>query len=446
MLTEWDRVHADYSPHPTTRPTPRGLAATEHDWRQHLAHDTPGGWLLHSSSMLQTLASGQRIYLMHTTPVLDAIRDSGQLYQAAGCLVGSLYCAPLFPEPDGLRPHNLGSYLLQTKQDRQPLIFEITPSAPTPLKGLDYLHLGRIHLRTYQDHQSFLTDTEHAWLQQAAVQRVQAAAPVLDLLLTNARRPTTAAGQFIDRLAAAIPALPFLGYLYFEVLSEYLMLHSTSRETKALAESGELNNLPPKRLAFNAVTSMDRLFDLALFQPGHAALLELIEHIEPGLAAGAAAYTRDRLSHLFTCIALDPTTDAGAVTFQQVTDFPALAALSPGLAGQLIFRQLRTSPRYPQLFPVFEQAKALGACGYWNTTGIATPFNGTIPKGEIGINLSYPHCGYRAWTADISPNGMLHAVDELDVTFIPRLTDLRYTALGYAHFTRQPAPLPAQAS
>jgi hypothetical protein len=435
VFTDWDDVHTDYSATGTgtgtgERASPAGLTATEADWCRRLEHDTPGGWLLRGNSMLETLASGRPIHLMHTTAALDAIRTSGQLYQAAGCLVGSLYCAPLFAEPGGLRPHNLGSYLLETKQDRRTLVFEVTPDNPTPLKGLDYLRLGRVHLRTYLDHRSFLTDRECDRLQLAATERVHATAHLLDLLLANACGTRTPADKFVDRLACAIPAFPFLGYLYFEVLSEYLMLHSTSRKTREMAEAGELNNRLYKQLAFSAVPTMDRLFDLALFHPGHTTLLDLIGRIEPTLAAGAAEYTRNRLSHLFACIALDPDQDAASVTFHGA-DFDTLTATAPSLLGQ-------------QLFPVFEQTKALEACAYWNAQGIATPFNGTIPKGEIGINLAYPKARHRVWTADISADGLLHQDEELDVTLIPRLTDLRNTALGYAAFTRQPLNAPHQ--
>ncbi|MBB2910589.1 hypothetical protein FHS43_001852 [Streptosporangium becharense] len=230
--TEWDYAHTDYTT-PTVWPGPAGLVDSESDWRHHLQFETPNGWLLGQNSMLATLASGQPIYLMHVTPALDAIRASGQLCASAGCLVGALYCALLTKEPAGLRPHNLGSYLLETKPDTRPLVIEIIPGAPVPAKGLDYLRLGGIHLRTYFTHRGVLTDDEDARLRQAAVARIHAAAGFLDVLLANACGQRTPDAEFINHLASAVPNLPFLGYLYFEVVSEYLMLHSTSPETKA---------------------------------------------------------------------------------------------------------------------------------------------------------------------------------------------------------------------
>ena len=427
MSADWEDAHTDYTS-TVMRPGPAGLAESEADWRLRLEHRTPGGWLLRGNAMTQTLASGHPIHLMHTTPALDAIRASGQLYASTGCLVAALYCAPLTPEPAGLRPHNLGSYLLETKKHTQTLVLEITPGAPVPAKGIDYLRLGGIHLRTYLQHRSFLTPAEDAQLRQAALGRVRAAAPFLDVLLANATGARTPEAEFVDRLASAVKVFPFLGYLYFEVLSEYLMLHSTTLETKAYAQAGEMNNRLYKRLAFSAVEGMDKLFDLARFHPGHDRLVELVGQIEPGLAPRVAEYARDRLSHLFAALALDPSQDAASFTFRD-SDFDALAVTAPSLLGQAVFREMRIIERYPQLYLAFEHAKALEAWGYWNSQGIATPFNGFLPKGEIGVNPAYPGSGCTVWVAETCEQGLLHPVHQLDVVCVPRLAELSMTAM-----------------
>ncbi|MEV7358548.1 hypothetical protein [Kitasatospora sp. NPDC091276] len=427
MHSEWDNAHTDHTSS-ATRPGPSGLAETEADWRHHLAHETPNGWLLSGNAMTKTLASGRPIHLMHTTVALNAIRTSGHLYASTGCLVAALYCAPLTPEPAGLRPHNLGTYLLETKKHTRTLVFEITPDAPVPPKGIDYLRLGAIHLRTYLTHRSFLTEAEDAQLRRAVLDRLRAAAPFLDTLLANAAGKPTPDAEFIDQLAATVPAVPFLGYLYFEVLSEYLMLHSTTPETKAYAQLGEMNNRLYKRLAFSAVQGMDQLFDLSRFNPGHERLLQLVGQIEARLKSKVAPYTRRRLSHLFATVALAPGQDAASFTFRS-SDFDVLAVAAPGLLGQLVFREMRIVDRYPQLYLAFEQAKALEAWAYWNTEGIPTPFNGTIPKGEVGVNPAYPRSRCTVWTTETCERNLLHPVEQLEVAFLPRLAELSMTAM-----------------
>jgi hypothetical protein len=173
---------------------------------------------------------------------------------------------------------------------------------------------------------------------------------------------------------------------------------------------------------------MDRLFDLSRFNPRHNRLVELVGQVDPALAPGAARYTRARLAHLFASIVLHPSQDAATFSFQQ-RSFEELATAAPGLLGQLLFRELRVIDRYPQLYLSFEQAKALEAWTYWNDQGIAVPFNGTIPKGEIGINPAYPRAGVSVWIAEPCERGLLHPVEQLDVTPHPRLADLNMTAM-----------------
>ncbi|MFJ5875357.1 MULTISPECIES: hypothetical protein [unclassified Streptomyces] len=419
MRAEWEHAHTDYT-RPAQRRIPASLTDSESDWRHYLESSTPNGQLIRRNAMTEALLSGKPMYLLHTTKHIDAIRTSRQLHVSTGCLVGALYCSPLTSQPEGLRPHNLGAYLMRTKPSITPMVFEVIPDAPIQPKGIDYLHLGPIHLRTYLRYQSFLTPAENHQLNCAVLAGLHAAAPFLDLALHNAAGNATPAPEFIDQLAAAVPAVPFLGYLYFEVLSEYLMLHSTAPETKAYAQTGELNNWLYKRLAFAAVDGMDQLFDLTRFNPRHQRLVQLIEGIEPALAPGVAEYVRRRLSHLCALTTLHPSQDAASFTFQG-SDLGTLQKAAPGLMGQMIFREIRYLPRYPQLYHCFEKSKALKAWDYWNHEGIPTPFNGILPKGEIGINPVYPRAEVRAWTAELNGKGYLHPVEEVAANFTPHL-------------------------
>ncbi|MDT0449427.1 hypothetical protein [Streptomyces hesseae] len=58
-----------------------------------------------------------------------------------------------------------------------------------------------------------------------------------------------------------------------------------------------------------------------------------------------------------------------------------------------------------------------------------TPFNGTVSKGEIGINPAYPRADCRVWAAETCPRGLVHPVEELDIHLVPRLAELRMTAM-----------------
>ncbi|MFJ8627507.1 hypothetical protein ACIRD3_32360 [Kitasatospora sp. NPDC093550] len=419
MRDDWEHAHTDYTM-PAQRRTPTSLAESESDWRDYLETCTPNGWLIRNNAMTEALVSGQPMYLLHTTKDINAIRTSRQLHVSTGCLVGALYCSPLASQREGLRPHNLGSYLMETKPYTKPLVFEVTPDAPIRPKGVDYLHLGAIHLRIYQRYQSFLTPAENDHLDRTVVAGLRAAAVFLDVALHNATGHAAPAHEFIDQLSAAVTHVPFLGYLYFEVLSEYLMLHSTTPESKSYAQVGELNNWLYKRLAFAAVDGMDQLFDLARFNPRHDRLIQLIEGIEPALVPSVSEYVRRRLSHLFARTALHPSQDAASITFQGL-DLRTVHEVAPERLGQMVFREIRYMARYRKLYQCFEKAKALEAWDYWNLEGIPTPFNGLLPKGEIGIHPVYPRAPIRVWTAERDDNGYLHPAEEIQADFTPHL-------------------------
>lgn len=419
MRDEWEHAHTDYTV-PAQRRSPASLADSEGDWRDYLEHSTPNGWLIRNGAMTEALVSGKPLYLLHVTRGIDAIRTSREIHVSAGCLVGALYCSPLTSQRKGLRPHNLGTYLMRTKPSTTPLVLEVTPDAPIPPKGIDYLHLGAIHLRTYLRYQNFLTPAEAAQLDRGLLANLHTAAAFLNVALRNATGHATPVTDFIDQLSHAVRAVPFLGYLYFEVLSEYLMLHSTTPETKTYAQAGELNNWLYKKLAFAAVEGMSQLFDLARFDPRHHRLVKLVEGIEPALAPGVGEYVRRRLSHLLAQTALHPSQDAASVTFEG-TDLGTMRRAAPGLIGQMIYREIRYMDRYQQLYHCFEKAKALEAWDYWNSEGIPTPFNGVIPKGEIGINPAYPRSAVRVWTAQRDSKGYLHPGEEITAVLTPHL-------------------------
>ena len=109
--------------------------------------------------------------------------------------------------------------------------------------------------------------------------------------------------------------------------------------------------------------------------------------------------------------------------------FEFLTTDAPGPLGQAVFREMRIIQRYPQLYLAFEHAKAMEAWNYWNSHGIPTPFNGFLPKGEIGVNPAYPNADVEVWTAETCRRGLLHPVDQLAVTLAPRLADLSMTAM-----------------
>ena len=102
------------------------------------------------------------------------------------------------------------------------------------------------------------------------------------------------------------------------------------------------------------------------------------------------------------------------------------------LLGHIIHRELRNFGRYPNFYYYFDQVKALEVWNYWNYSNIITPFNGVIPKGELGINPAFPNLEYNIYKNKIVEEGgecFVDVKEKIKVDLVPRLVDLKFTTL-----------------
>lgn len=127
----WADAHAFYGsgliPSPADPVDP--LTAQAAAWDQRLAEGTPNGHLLRRNALFDALSGEGKLHLLHVTHALEEINQEGMLYPSGGCLVGSIYCAPLTPTEQGFRMHNLASYVLTRR--RRPS----WPSSASPTVG-----------------------------------------------------------------------------------------------------------------------------------------------------------------------------------------------------------------------------------------------------------------------------------------------------------------------
>jgi hypothetical protein len=140
------------------------------------------------------------------------------------------------------------------------------------------------------------------------------------------------------------------------------------------------------------------------------------------------AYLQDRLTYLVNARLFRAA--LGAEDWHHARwEFDDLREIVGPLIGHLIHRELRSFGRYPDFYFYYDQHKALQAWNYWNHMDIIAPFNGTIPKGEIGVNPAYPDLSYRIHRAEVDERGLLHSAGRLDLTIAPRLVDIKYTLM-----------------
>lgn len=439
----WADSHVFYDPGRQPHSDGDLIAAKLTAWDHRMRNETPNGALLSGNSLFDVLRGGRKVPLMHVTHALDEIIDGRVLYPSGGCLVGSVYCTPLTCEGGSYRMHNLGSYVLtreamlaaengHTLSRPAPLIIEVElpPRAYRGVVGIDYLRLGEIHLTIYEHLEYLLARTERHRLRDAVIGRIRNAIPFLSACVSRCMGESTGdPGKFLDRFAETVDHLPILGYLYFEVLSEYLMLHSTRPQALDAKSRGEFDNWLYKQLLFSTSPTMAGRFDLARFRPGTATLAAELAAIDPTISLpDLTGYTADRLALLVCARLLNPAMYSTHWTRLR-WEFDRLRPFLAPLLGHLIHRELRTFGRYPDFYFYFDQYKALQAWNYWNHMDIVLPFNATMPKGEIGINPAYPSLRTTVHRAELDRHGHLVPTEQLDVTIAPRLIDLRYTLM-----------------
>ncbi|MEV7289712.1 hypothetical protein AB0O01_35050 [Streptomyces sp. NPDC093252] len=455
----WADAHVDYAcpTGPDTERLSGPLAEQTAAWHARMTEAAPNGPLLLRNGMFDALRNAGTHHLLHVTPSMDRIRHTGELRPSGGCLVGSVYCAPLAPTASGLRMHNLAEFILTREvpttlalsrrpgRTATPLVLEVDQARHgfRGLSGIDYLRLGPIHLRNHLNREHLMWPRERAQLHEEVLGRVKNSVEFLRLAAALATGPEPAEHAAFPRLLAeTLPQLPVLGYVYFEALSEYLMLYSRSARTRRLAEHGEFNNWLSKQLLFEGFPGTTGRFDLTRFRPDFARLDGFLTRIDPTVEpAHARAHLTARISYLTVARLLGPEILPG-MWHRVRWNLPHAARFFGPLLGHLIHRELRRFDRYPDFHRFYDGNQAFQVWNYWNQLGIALPFNGTFPKGEIGINPAYPELSYRVWRAELGDDRLLHLTERLPLRLTPHLVGPQHTLLRSSSVSAKSRRLP----
>lgn len=422
----------------------------EYRWRHELLTTTSNGNLLLENSFFNDLKSKDKVYLAHVTPNLYNIQENNVLYPSAGCLVGSVYCTPLSKVDNKLRMHNLGKFIFEKEiplfgkfvdkkmqKTLEVLVFEIElpETSKNNLIGVDYLRLGNIHFNTYKSLEYLLSPNERHKLQEICINRIRKAFNYLCMCNQICHSNTKIDNlEFLEIFIEAIDSLPILGYFYFEALNEYILLYQNNEKAHEFVNLGEFYSSSYKELVFYLFPHLFKNFSLKEFKP---ALKDVVNYInKKGIIIDfnkkkMFEYLAERLTFL-TNIRLF-SEDTKLINWEHLRwNFEELSGDMKPLLGHLIHRELRTFGRYPYFYFYFDQHKALEIWNYWNHMNIAVPFNGIIPKGEVGINPAHPNLTYRTYSTKVireNKHIYLDLKKELDLDIVPKLVDPKFTLM-----------------
>jgi hypothetical protein len=421
------------------------ISLLEIEWRKKLLN-LPNGHLLLKNKFFTSIGKHGKFYMLHITTKLDNILKHNTLYPSAGCLVGSIYCSPLYKKQDRYFLHNLGEYILKTEAPRvlknenhtgqiSSLILEVDiPYGLSPI-GVDYLKLGNIHYDIYNQLKYLLSSKERFNLEDNILNRIKKSTDFIALcqgIVFN--NLTVSTEEFFTRLINTIKNLPILGYIYFEVLSEYISLSTSDNESKKIIENGEIPNKGYKELTYELYSGLTKEFNLSNFAPTIRALTFQLSKLNNKNffvvnTSLLLKFVQERIAYLL--ISRLSSLNHGSFNLSNIiTDYDFILEYLKPLFGHLIHRELRNFHRYNDFYFYFDQLKALQIWNYWNYTDTIIPFNGILPKGEIGLNPAYPKLCYKVYLGKmckVKNEEYLITDKELNINIMPRLVDFKYS-------------------
>lgn len=422
----------------------RKIVLDEFAWHQKAIQNSLNGKLLTDNSFFHCLKTDKKIYLAHTTPNLKDVLQNNNFHSSGGCLVGAIYCTPLVKDGGGLRMHNLGKYIFEKEAPRllnsdKPnslgiIVFEIDLRNATKnnLIGIDYLRLGKIHFNIYKELEYLLSSKERHDLEEISISRIRRSLEYLSLCnkayyLDNRINPHDFFKLFIE----TIEYLPILGYFYFEVLAEYIMLYQNNNQSLNCKTLGEFYSPSYKNLVPNQYPKLPANFSLRQFKPSLNTLIAYLKNnnIFSKLDVNhLLAYITDRIIFLTNARLLSQ--ESELINWNRFRwDFENLSNNATPIVGHIIHRELRSFGRYPNFYFYFDQYKALQIWNYWNHMDIAIPFNGIMPKGEVGINPAYTDLKYKVYTCKVKRNlksTYLEPDKQVMIKIEPKLVNLKF--------------------
>lgn len=451
-LKNWAEAHIFFNMYLSQETNTSDTSNQELKWRKWAIHETPNGKLLLKNSLFDALKNSSKIYLFHVTPNLRKILESGTIYSSGGCLVGSIYATPLFPENGLLKTHNLGQYIfkkeapktsyLKEKRKKSSIIIievDLPPRAHDNLIGIDYIKLGGVHLAIYKELEYLLSYRERIVLQEILLNKIKQSLCLFNFINHISDKKCEDGfddDTFFELFVSAIDHLPILGYIYFEIISEYLMLFQDGKDAKIDYEFGEFHNAGYKNVMFDLFPELLKGSGLGYFKPTIDQLITYIKGkklISNFDEKEFINYLKERIIFIVKTRLLNPGAESiNWGSFQW--DFKSLEAVASPLLGHLVHRELRNFGRFPDFYFYFDQFKALQAWNYWNHMGVIIPFNGTFPKGEVGINPAWPDLKIKTYVGKevhrTNKNTMYVVPEkEISIKLVPRLVDHRITIM-----------------
>lgn len=397
----------------------------------YLMHKTPNGSLYYENEARQQIDASNEISFIHATLSLDDIIRSGRLYPSVGCLGAAVFAVPLTVNR---KLHNFTKYIVDIEIPNAQQHLDVPPRPARLLEivvrseswapdyGFNYLYLGPMQYESYREVVNTHQDTEDKALferfENDILQQIQSARPFLNTCCMYQARNIESA-DFFEAFQDAMAAMPVLGYIYFEVLSELVQLRQTDQESRRLKALGQLNIRHIKDLVYGAVPGLSHGFDLEKFTPDVNMLLARLERLdaERGLFDG---FTTAEF-RIILAWRLAQTVRLKLLGKQKIPS-DALIDDVKALSGHIIHRYIGEARSMQPYLREYDMARAHRTWSAWNDNNIAFVENAVMPRGEFGINPTLDPSSYDIYEVYADAGGEVCRSQKLDIIMSSKLS------------------------
>lgn len=387
-------------------PLKREVDLVEETWRYHLAKDTPNGHLFSENNFYDDVRTGEPLTLIHATPALGKIIDSGSVKISGGCLGASIYTAP--QRQDG-RMHNLLQFVKEDQMEGNPispkktdlLLVEFPPQEfrKDLINGVDYLLYGPMQWKAFKrlhEERNIPDDVTREIITHFEEQLTPETIDFLKLCSRYDEIGTIPTAEFEEAFRMAQGDFKYLGYPLFEAMTEYVALYQNDDRSQKLMDEGELNTYNYFNLAFKARPELYKHFSLKWFNPSFSEMSQSMQDMaEEGKGIldfdpeHFAEFMKWRVAQqVRKSVGLEK--DGEIIIPEPIHDRDSLMSFGdqiPGLAGHITHRALRANHDWEPDHHYYETVRATTVLSHWDEKGTVFVANSILPKGEVGFNI-----------------------------------------------------------
>lgn len=417
------------------------LDLVEAAWLRFLIDKSPMGKLIKENSTFDLLKKNKGLRIIHVTSSLPEIEGNGQIYASGGALGACIYGVPLRTDnqlhnfSDLFFRYELPNSLKTKGLNKKISLLEIYLHQSNfrdinlPFSGIDYLKFGILRTRAFEQlvQKGIIPPEEARSLQGMTVNKFEKIRDFLEICSEYEVNRITD-DTFFKLFFKALNTVNHLRAVYFEVVSEYVLLFQNDSEAWRYFSLGELYHWNHKKMIFDLCPILNQKFKLTYFNPTVKAIINYFEEksqkrqlITDFSKEHFYQYLKWRTSQYIRLKILDE----NPLPKSEIS-FKAIVNSNPSFAGHLIHREVKEIHQY-------EKEMATIFWKYWNENKLLCLANSILPKGEMGVNPAYPNIKYQIFEGILDQYNKFTRRQELKVKIVPEIINPALGVLRAPH-------------